>query len=79
MMAAGLRRSRALEYKLCSSRALSASEESTGRWMCSAEHKSERRRNSRPILSAARVRAKPAPSGGGVTSTPPQRATITRL
>jgi len=32
MMAAGLRRSRALEYKLCSSRALNESEESAGRW-----------------------------------------------
>ena len=61
MVAAGFRPSRALEYKLRSSRTLNASEESAGRRMCSAEREAGRRRNSRPILSAARVRAKPAP------------------
>jgi hypothetical protein len=78
-MAAGFRQSQALENKVRSPCTLSAGEESAGRRTCSAEREAGRRRNSRPILSAAPVRAEPARARDGTTSIPPQRAAITRL
>jgi hypothetical protein len=72
-MAGGFRRSRALEYKLRSSRALSASGESAGRPICSAEREAGRSRNTRPILWTARVPAKPAAARDCSDTTPPQQ------
>jgi transposase len=71
MMAAGFRRSRRLEYKLRSSRSLSASEESAGRRMCSAGRDAGRRRNNRQFDNRRQVAAY-----AGLAPTPWQSGSI---